>query len=336
MSRKLLESDVNEINELLKKSKRIVICSHYNPDGDAVGSVLGLSEVLKQKGYQVEAILPNPIPRFYRFMFGAEGIKYYSQEQNECESSLCSADLIFLLDLNHLGRLGDKMSAFFESLEAPMIMIDHHQQPSDIAKVLYSDTTFTSTCEMVYHFVDQMGWMEFLSVRAMECVYAGMVTDTASFRFPVVTADTHRIVANMMDKGLKHAPIHQAIYDTQSESRLRLVAYALSSKLEVWQESGVAVVYLSQEELERFNHQSGDTEGLVNQALSIDGVHLAAFFKESEDEGKIKCSFRSQGNFDVNTFARTHWNGGGHYNAAGGHWVGTLREAVERFKVLTA
>jgi len=336
MSRELQYSKINEVNDLLQKSQRIILCSHYNPDGDAVGSVLGLSEVLRQRGFDVIVMLPNPIPGFYRFMSGVDQIKYYSQDQHSCESLLLNADLIFLLDFNHLGRLGEKMGAFFETLSSPMIMIDHHQQPSDVAKVLYSDTTFTSTCEMVYHFVRQMGWLKSLNVQAMECIYAGMVTDTASFRFPVVTAETHRIVAEMMDKGLKHAPIHQAIYDTQSENRLRLVGYALSSKLEVWKDRGVAVVYLSQEELDRFNHQSGDTEGLVNQALSIDGVHLAAFFKEAEDEGKVKCSFRSQGDFDVNTFARTYWNGGGHFNAAGGQWAGSLQEAVDRFKELTS
>jgi phosphoesterase RecJ-like protein len=335
MSRKLSSGDIQITKELLVPNKRIVLCSHYNPDGDAVGSVLGLRGVLLEMNHHVEVILPNMMPSFYRFMEGSETVKYFSHQQQECEELLVNAEVIFLLDFNHIGRLGEKMSAFFEGLKCPMVMIDHHQQPSDMATVLFSDTSFTSTCEMVYHFVTQMHWQAFLKLPAMECIYAGMVTDTASFRFPVVTAETHRIVAEMLDKGLDHAKIHQAIYDTQSENRLRLVGYALSSKLEVWKDRGVAVVYLSQEELERFHHQSGDTEGLVNQALSIDGVHLAAFFKESPDEGKIKCSFRSQGDFDVNTFARTYWNGGGHYNAAGGHFQGTLIEAVDRFKELT-
>ena len=335
MGRKLLLSEIQKIRHYVERSERIVLCSHYNPDGDAVGSVLGLKAVLRQLRPSVEVILPNMIPAFYRFMEGSEEIKYYSQQPAVCEDILKSADLIFLLDLNHIGRLGEKMSPIFEGITSPIIMIDHHQQPSDIAQVLFSDTSYTSTCEMVYHFVDQMGWLDFFHLKAMECVYAGMVTDTASFRFPVVTAETHRIVADMIDKGLQHAPIHQAIYDTQSENRLRLVGYALSTKLEVWRDRGVAVVHLTHDELERFNHQSGDTEGLVNQALSIDGVYLAAFFKEAKDEGKIKCSFRSQGNFDVNTFARKYWNGGGHFNAAGGHWTGTILEALARFKEQT-
>ena len=335
MSRKLTPSQIAEVQSLIEVNQRMVLISHYNPDGDAVGSVLGLAQILKNRGKEVEVILPNPMPNFYRFMEGAEKIKFYSQNQPACNEAIQQADLLFLLDFNHLGRVGEMMEAELTKISIPMIMIDHHQQPSDVAKVLFSDTTFTSTCEMVYHFADQMSWLDSMDVKAMECIYAGMVTDTASFRFPVVTAETHRIVANMIEKGLEHAKIHQAIYDTQSESRLRLMGYALSTKLEVWKECGVAVVYLSQEELERFHHQSGDTEGLVNQALSIEGVHLAAFFKEAVDEGKVKCSFRSQGDFDVNTFARKYWNGGGHFNAAGGQWEGSLSEAVQRFKELT-
>lgn len=335
MSRKLTSSQIAEVQSLTEVSQSMVLISHYNPDGDAVGSVLGLAQILKNKGKEVNVVLPNPMPSFYGFMQGAENIKFYSQNQAICMELIQQADLIFLLDFNHLGRVGEVMESLLAKVNIPMIMIDHHQQPSEVAKVLFSDTSFTSTCEMVYHFAEQMCWMDSMDVSAMECIYAGMVTDTASFRFPVVTAETHRIVANMMDKGLEHAKIHQAIYDTQSESRLRLIGYALSTKLEVWKEQGVAVVYLSQEELERFHHQSGDTEGLVNQALSIDGVHVAAFFKEAADEGKVKFSFRSQGDFDVNTFARKYWNGGGHFNAAGGQWEGSLSEAVQRFKLLT-
>lgn len=335
MSRKLTIDQIAAIQSYVDKSEHLVLVSHYNPDGDAVGSVLGLARILENIGKKVEVILPNPMPNFYRFMNGSDRMLFFSQDQSLATETLDRSDLIFLLDFNHLGRVGESMEQRLIAAKQPMIMIDHHQQPSDIAKVLFSDTTFTSTCEMVYHFAEQMNWLSAMDVAAMECIYAGMVTDTASFRFPVVTAETHRIVANMMDRGLQHANIHEAIYDTQSESRLRLIGYALSTKLEVWKEQGVAVVYLSQEELERFHHQSGDTEGLVNQALSIDGVHLAAFFKEAPDEGKVKCSFRSQGQFDVNTFARKYWNGGGHFNAAGGHWEGSLSEAVQRFKTLT-
>ena len=335
MGRLLTEVQKEKVQGRIDVCERIVLFSHYNPDGDAVGSVLGLSLILQKMGKSVEVILPNPMPVFYHFLKGAKGVHYFSSESVRCEEIIQTADLIFLLDFNHIGRLGDVMCAFVEKISKPMIMIDHHQQPSDVAEVLFSDTTFTSTCEMVYHFTHQMAWMEYMDIPSMECIYSGMVTDTASFRFPVVTSETHRIVADMMDKGLQHAKIHQAIYDTQSENRIRLVGYALSSKLEVWRDRGVAIVYLSNEELERFHHQSGDTEGLVNQALSIDGVHLAAFFKEAPDEGKVKCSFRSQGEFDVNTFARKYWNGGGHFNAAGGHWPGSLSEAVERFKELT-
>jgi phosphoesterase RecJ-like protein len=199
-----------------------------------------------------------------------------------------------------------------------------------MATVLFSDTTFTSTCEMVYHFVTQMHWQAFLKLPAMECIYAGMVTDTASFRFPVVTAETHRIVAEMLDKGLDHAKIHQAIYDTQSENRLRLVGYALNEKLEVLPECGTAFIALSKEELYRFNHRSGDTEGLVNQALSISGVKLAAFFREGNNE--VKISFRSKGAYFVNELASVNFNGGGHKYAAGGFSAESIFLTKERFK----
>ena len=328
------KQSIQQLSELLQGKKKIFVVSHKNPDGDAIGSAIGWGRFLKNMGHEVVVSTPNEYPDFIAWIEGAKDIVMYSQQPEKVKEEVENADLIFCLDFNALQRI-DETGDFIAKAKGKKILIDHHQQPSDVAEVLFSDTTFTSTCEMVYHFTHQMSWMDYMDIASMECIYAGMVTDTASFRFPVVTSETHRIVADMMDKGLEHAKIHQSIYDTQSENRIRLVGYALSAKLEVWKDRGVAIVYLSNEELERFHHQSGDTEGLVNQALSIDGVHLAAFFKEAPEEGKVKCSFRSQGDFDVNTFARKYWNGGGHFNAAGGHWPGSLSEAMERFKELT-
>ncbi|MGB0423651.1 MAG: DHH family phosphoesterase, partial [Flavobacteriales bacterium] len=240
------------------------------------------------------------------------------------------ADLIFTLDYNHLSRVGNMTSAM-ENSSAPKVMIDHHQQPADYAEVTFSDTSSCSTAQMIYQLIATAGDADLVSTDMAECMYCGLVTDSGSFRFSSVNAETHEIAAHLIAKGLDHAKVHRRIYDTNREDKLKLVGYALCNKLEVLVDGRAAIIYLSQEELDQHNYQGGDTEGLVNQALSIQGVNCAVFIREGKNI--VKMSFRSKGHFDVNKMARAHFNGGGHMNAAGGALFETsLDDVVSKVK----
>lgn len=326
----LEENQALKAKVLIEQAKSIVITSHKNPDGDAVGSALGLYHVLRTINNNIQVILPDSAPRFLQWMPDYEKILFFDSQNESAKTVLIGADLVFNLDYNALHRTGEEMGAFLAGIAKPSIMIDHHQQPDDFPVVLYSDTSACSTCEMVYRFVISCGWENHINDHASQCIYAGIVTDTGSFRFPSVSSETHTFVSKMIEKGLKHAEIHQKIYDTNSLNRLRLIGYALGEKLVVWSDLKAALITLTYEELSRFDHQPGDTESLVNQALSIEGVQVAVFFREESD--KIKISFRSKGAVDVNQFARNGWNGGGHKNAAGGSTKETMSEAIERLK----
>jgi phosphoesterase RecJ-like protein len=324
---------VEQSQRLVLGANRIVITSHKSPDGDAVGSALGLYHVLKSMKSEVSVVLPDSVPDYLHWISDYQKIVFFDSNQNEARELISRADLIFVLDYNIFSRTGEQMAQALEAASSDFILIDHHQQPGDFAKVTYSDTSACSTCEMIYRFVRSCDWLSAIKTEAAEALYCGIMTDSGSFRFPSVTAETHQIVADLIENGLDHAKIHRAVYDTNLLERLRLVGYSLSEKLEVWQDAATAIITLTKEELERFHHRPGDTEGLVNQALSIRGVKVAIFAREGHNE--IKLSFRSKGNFDVNTFARNGWNGGGHRNAAGGssnvdmtHTILALKTAI--------
>lgn len=336
MSRILSNTDKTHIAKWVGEAQLISIFAHQSPDGDAVGSALGLANALISMGKKVKVVLPDALPAFYYFLQGAHDIVFFHEKPDEVKNIIAQSDLRFYLDFNRIDRVGQELAKCLADYTGNSIMIDHHQQPDDVATVLFSDTTFTSTSEMIFQLLHQLDWMEHLNLAAMEAIYTGVVTDTGSFRFPVVTAETHQMVAFMLERGLNHAKIHQEVYDTQNFNRLQLTGYALCQKLVYRPEKKLAYITLSQAELNRFHHQSGDTEGLVNQALSIGGVTMAVFLREADEPGIVRCSFRSKGDQDVNVFARQNWNGGGHKNAAGGKFHGTLDQAIELLENLTA
>lgn len=330
MSYLLSTAEVEQLLQLVNQSEKIIITSHKSPDGDAIGSALAMYHVLKSVGKQPVVILPDNVPYFLQFLQGYPEIVIFENAQKQAANLIAEAELIFSLDYNNLSRVGASMEAALRNASAKFVLIDHHQQPEGFAAVTYSDTSACSTAELVYKTVIAAGWKTRLNIAAAECIYAGIMTDSGSFRFPSVTKGTHEIAGELIALGMDHARIHREIYDNNSLNRMRLVGYALSQKLEVLPECATAIISLSQEELLSFNAQSGDTESLVNQALSIQGVKLSAFFRE--DAEKVKISFRSKGSFDVNTFARNGWNGGGHMNAAGGSFPKPMHDAIERFK----
>jgi len=330
MSNTLNTAEVESIHRLINESEKIVITSHKSPDGDAIGSALAVYHILKNIGKRPVVILPDNVPGFLQWLDGYKEIVVFENQTDKATQLIADAQLIFSLDYNNLSRVGVDMEAALRKATAGFILIDHHQSPEGFAKVTYSDTKSCSTAELVYKTIVACGWKGKMDIATAESIYTGIMTDSGSFRFPSVTKETHTIAGELIEMGLDHAKIHREIYDTNSLNRMRLVGYALSEKLEVIEECATAIISMSLEELERFDHQPGDTESLVNQALSIKGVKFSAFFKEDAD--KVKISFRSKGSFDVNNFARNGWNGGGHINAAGGSCPKPIDAAIARFK----
>ncbi len=322
-------ADIATVKTLLAKPQKIVIIPHKNPDGDAIGSCLGLAKFLEALGQNPVIIAPNDYPKFLKWIPGNEGILNFERENSQSKRLIEAASLIFTLDFNHLSRTG-QMESFLEAATAKFIMIDHHQQPSDYALVTYSDVSMSSTCEMVYNFIDYLEGVPDITKDIATSLYVGIMTDTGSFKYASTTSQTHRVVANLIDKGAENMQIHQNVFDNNTPARLHLLGVALNN-LVILEQFKTAYITMSQEELDRHNYSKGDTEGFVNYGLTLEGIIFAVIFIENREEGIIKISFRSIGGFSVNEFAREHFNGGGHTNAAGGRSDITMEETTIRF-----
>lgn len=323
------EKTTEIVKKLLATPQKIVVIGHKNPDGDAVGSCLGLSIFLNSLGHSATVVMPNDFPDFLKWMPGVDDIVIYEKETQRSADFLEQADLIFTLDFNSLDRVGDLQTPL-EKSNAKFVMIDHHQQPADYAVATYSDVSMSSTAEMVFHFMDALGQTEMLSKEIATNLYTGIMTDTGSFRFSSTTPTTHRIVANLIEAGAEGDIIHQNIYDTNSSERMKLLGVALNN-LNILTEYNTAYITLTQKELDENNFKKGDTEGFVNYALSVKGIVFAAIFIENKQENIVKMSLRSKGDFSVNDFARNHYSGGGHNNAAGGKSSHSLNKTVTEF-----
>jgi len=324
--------DIKKIKSLLSKPKKIVIVPHRNPDGDAMGSTLGLYHFLLKLNHQVVVISPNEFPEFLNWLPAADKVLIYEKQKLETTKIINEAEIIFTLDFNALYRVGEMESALKEA-SCPFVMIDHHQKPDDYAEFTYSDTEFGSTCEMVYNFIQFLEQTSLIDKIIGTCLYTGILTDSGSFRYPKTTGKTHRIVAELIDLGVENTNIPNLLFDNNSYNRLQLLGRALQN-MKVVEKHHTSYISLTQDELDEFHHIKGDTEGIVNYGLTIKGIVFAAIFIENKEEKIIKISFRSQGNFDVNQFARDHFSGGGHINAAGGKSELTLQETINKFEEL--
>lgn len=324
--------DIQAIQLLLAAPKKIVIIPHRGPDGDAMGSTLALYHFLLKNNHQPTVIAPNDFPDFLAWLPGSETVKIFERDTENCTKILEEAEIIFTLDFNAFHRTGE-MEHTLVKLTAPFIMIDHHEKPHDYAAYTYSDTSYGSTCEMVYNFITFLNKKEDIDKTIATCIYTGILTDSGSFRFPGTTGNTHRIIAELIDLGVENTQIPVLLYDNSSFSRLQLLGRGLQN-MKIFEEHKTSYTTLTQEELDSFNYVKGDTEGIVNYGLSIRGIVFTAIFIENKDEKIIKISFRSQGGFDVNQFARDHFNGGGHMNAAGGRSEATMEETVKKFEDL--
>lgn len=328
------KSDIHIALALLDKKQNIAIIPHRNPDGDAMGSTLGLCAFLQKAGHQAKVISPNEFPDFLAWLPQSESVLIFEKNPEVATQHLKEATLIFTLDFNTLHRTGELMEAVLKELTVPFLMIDHHEKPDNYATYMFSETRYGSTCEMVYHFIDALNRKDLIDKDIATCLYTGIVTDSGSFKYPSTTSTTHRVVADLIDRGINNSEVHNLVFDNNSYDRLRLLGRALE-KMIVLPHLKTAYIVLTQKDLDEFNFQRGDSEGIVNYPLTIKGIVFSVIFIENLQEGIIKMSFRSQGNFDVNLFARNYFSGGGHKNASGGRSNNSLEECVSHFlKVL--
>ena len=321
---------VEVIYPLLNQPRNLVITTHQKPDADAMGSSLGLYLFLKKFGHTITVISPTNWASFLSWMPESNKVLDYETQTAKANEAIDAADWIFCLDFNTLSRT-KRMEAKLLAVKAEKILIDHHREPQqEVFTYGISDTGKSSTAEMIYDLIINSGYDEKIDEPIASCLYAGVMTDTGSFRFPSATASVHKMVAHLKEKGLKHSIIHEELFDNFLESRFRFIGHVLLNRMEVFYEYNTALIVIPQADLIKFNVKTGDTEGLVNYPLSIIGIRLAAVIIDRGEERK--SSFRSKGDFDVNTFARTYFNGGGHFNAAGGFNKEPLEEVVSKFK----
>ncbi len=318
-----------QLQAFCAEANTIAVESHTNPDGDAIGSGLALSAFLRGLGYDVRFFVPNRFPKFLAFIPGSERVEIYAEACESARAYIADADLIVCSDFNQVGRLDKMTDAIEANVIAPRVLIDHHMNPPEY-ELSFSDTGYSSTAHMVYDLICAWSGPEAVTSEMAVALYVGIVTDTGNLSYGNLTPDLYRAVAGLVEKGVRPVEISKAIFNTQSESRLRMVGYLLSEKMKVDCGLRTAYITLTRAEKTRFNHQIGDTEGIVNMPLTIECVDFSAMFIETLD--CIKISFRSQGDFDVNLFAREYFNGGGHKNAAGGRYYGPMGEAVARFE----
>jgi len=321
---------LSEIYPLLNgPEKRIGIIMHQKPDADAMGSTLGLSNFLRGLGHQTTVVSPTNWAGFLNWMPGSKEVMDFEKQSGKTESILNHCDLVFCLDFNHFGRTR-RMAPYLTALNVPKVLIDHHQEPQ-IEAFAYgkSDTSKSSTCEMVYDFIMDSDRSSLLNNEIAQCLYAGVMTDTGSFRFPSTKPSVHRMVAHLMEQGLNHSIIHDELFDNYLENRLRFLGHVLCNRMDIFYEYNTSLISVPFTDLKKFDIKTGDTEGIVNLQQSISGLKMAAIIIDRGDE--VKLSFRSKGNVDVNTFARKYFDGGGHFHAAGGGSKTGLEDTVKRF-----
>ncbi len=318
---------INGLKKALTDAEKIVLIGHKNPDGDATGATLAWKGVLEKQGKQVKVIYPTAMPPYLTWLAGADEAIVFEKKQEAAISALNWADFLMMIDFNGPSRVGD-LAPFLP--EKPMALIDHHPYPEFETKLLFSDTSVSSACELVTRIIYDMGWDTYIGKDEATALFVGMMTDTGRFSHNSSNPQTFRMVANLLEKGVDKDEVVDRVFDSFSESRTRLMGYLLNDKMQVFPKQKLAIMTLSLEDKERFCFQTGDSEGLVNIPLSIDGVNRSVFLQEYDD--KIRMSFRSKGDDPVNHIASEHFEGGGHANAAGGTSYLSLDATVVKVK----
>ncbi|NQW37563.1 MAG: bifunctional oligoribonuclease/PAP phosphatase NrnA [Flavobacteriales bacterium] len=318
------------LKQLLSQPKKIVIVPHQNPDGDAMGSTLALNIFLNKLGHAAAVVSPNDYPKFLKWLPQSDGVVFFDKDNSKANILINEAEMVFILDFNALHRTGDAMATVLENCKATFVMIDHHQQPDVFTDFMYSDVSICATSQMVYHFIERLDYLDKMDAAIATCLYTGIMTDTGSFKYKSTTSTTHRVVAELIDCGADNSDVHSQVYDNNSYHQLQLLGSVLKN-LKVLPEYNTAYMYLTEADKDTYNFKKGDSEGFVNYCLSIENINLAAIFIEDKVQGIIKMSLRSKGDFSVNDFARNHFNGGGHINAAGGRSDVDLKATIKKF-----
>ncbi len=329
----------NTGNEVLKslgrllgeKKENVVIVTHENPDGDAIGSAIGLAEILKNTGWHVTIISPNNYPGFIKWFSSEVEIQVFCNNRKKGKKTIEAADLLICVDFNDAKRAGD-VEKSIKNFDRDTVLIDHHPEPTDFVDVMISEPSYSSTAELIFDIVTKIELKDCMNAQAAEALYTGIMTDTGSFSHNISNPNTFRVIAELLEFGIDAEKIQSNVYHNFSASRMKLLGYCLNSKMLVFPELRSAVIHITQKELDDFNYETGDTEGFVNYPLSINNVVFSALFIEKENF--VKASFRSKGSFPANKFASEHFNGGGHLNAAGGETNLKLNDAVEKFRQL--
>lgn len=320
---------LQEFKEYISNPKKMVILTHFKPDADALGSSLGLAKYLKKKGHTVKVITPSDYPDFISWMPGNKEVLIFQKDRPEKADQLIKeADMVFCLDFSSLNRINE-LGEMVRYSNAKKVLIDHHLEPERFAEFEQWDGSAASTAELVYELINDLGDENLIDNNMADCLYAGIMTDTGSFRHSNTTYKVFQTASALVRLGADPYQVSKLIYDTNTIERLRLMGFVLSEKLQVLPEYRTAYIVLTAEELKRFGSQTGDTEGLVNYGLSVKGIRLSVLISDRKEN--IKLSLRSLGNFSVNEMARTHFEGGGHRNAAGGQTVLTLDQTVKKF-----
>ncbi|MBR4070510.1 MAG: DHH family phosphoesterase [Bacteroidaceae bacterium] len=320
---------IEKLREAILLHNNIVITSHVSPDGDAIGSSLGLYHFLRKLNKQVTVVMPDMVPRNLHFLSGMRYVVVYTQQPEKACDVIAKADMIFSLDYNALHRI-DKLSSVVAESKAYKVLIDHHLDPEPFCDLTISHPEISSTCELIFRVIWQMGHYRIMGRSSAEAIYTGMMTDTGNFTYNSNQPEIYNIIAQLVKKRIDKDQIYTLACNTQTANKLLLNSYAICNKMELFPEYGAAMIYLTREEMASYNFQKGDCDGLVNVPLSIKGIYFSVFIRE--DKEYIKILLRSQGDFAVNTIASEHFGGGGHMNAAGGEFYGTLEEAIAKFR----
>ena len=331
LSKVISQTEIDHVEKWFEKADKIVIVSHVSPDGDAIGSSLGLYHFLVSQEKTVHVIVPNAFPDYLKWMPGAKDILQYNRYKEFADKLIHEADVICCLDFNVLSRIDD-MEEAVKTSNARKLLVDHHLHPGDFAGITISHPGMSSTAELVFRLICQLGNFSDISKEGAECIYAGMMTDTGAFTFNSNKREIYLIIGELLSKGIDKDEIYRNVYNTSSEGRLRLKGYVLYEKMQLFPQFRSALISLSREEQKKFHYMKGDTEGLVNIPLSIKYICFSAFLREDTEKDMIKISLRSEGTFPCNQVASEYFNGGGHLNASGGEFYGTLEEAIDLFK----
>lgn len=327
------EHTIERLRAFINGVNRIVITCHKSPDGDALGSTLALCHVLRRLGKDAVVVTPDMPPKSLEFIPGLRDLVVFTKHELRARHVLNDAQLLFCLDFNSMKRI-DRLAELVEPLKVRRVLIDHHLDPDDTFDITISHPEASSTCELVFRVLMQMGLLRMMDCHAASCLYVGLMTDTGGFAYSCDNPEFYEILASVLRRRIDRIGLYNKALNTFSADSLRLQGFAINEKMQLFPEQGAALITLSKEELERFNYNRGDTETLVNKPLAIPEIYWSVFLREDAD--KIKVSCRSQGDFSVSDICAKYFNGGGHFNAAGGDFLGTLDEAVAAFHQVLA